>query len=166
MFNRFTQTARSVAVLAQEEARGQGSSEVTSDHVLLGVIRASGAAADVLAGLEVGVDDVREASERVLAARLAGLGISLEGLRDANDLGSVASPSHLPFALETKRVLEQALREALERRDRHIGDEHILLALLCDERSTGARVIAELGLSADDLRLRLGHVLDRAAAAS
>lgn len=166
MFNRFTATARSVAVLAQEEARLQGASEITSDHILLGVIRAGGAAAEVLAELDVDVHDVRAAGERVLAARLAGLGVSLEHLRDANDLGSVASPNSVRFALEAKRVLEQALREALERRDHRIGDEHVLLAVLRDERSTGARVVAELGLSADALRLRLGHALDRAAAAS
>lgn len=166
MFNRFTQRARSVAVLAQEEAREQGASEVTSDHVLLGVLRAGGGAAEVLGDLDVGPEDVRTAGERVLAARLAGLGVSLEVLREANDLGPGISPSHIPFALEAKRVLEQALRQALERRDHHIGDEHILLAILSDERGTGARIIAELGLSPHDLRLRLGQVLDRTAATS
>ena len=140
MFERFTRDARRVVELAEREAAGAGG-PIDSEHLLLGVARADGPGARALASLGVTAEDARDAIERLLVADLAAVGVSVERLPSACGGGGSSTRKIAPRA---RKVLEQALREALARKDRHIGTEHILLALLDLEDGTG--VLAGLGV--------------------
>jgi hypothetical protein len=128
---RFTRDARAVARAAQAEARALGHEQVVPGHLLLGLLAVGGAGGRVLAALGVGSEAVRER------------------------LGHGPGPprGHLPFARDTKHLLEQALREALELKHRHIGTEHVLLAV------AGLDVLRELGVDADRIRAELHRQL-------
>ena len=124
---RFTRDARSVVVAAQDEARSLGHDRVGSEHVLLGLCAVEGVAANALASL----------------------GVTAEAVRDRVGRGSGAPSGQLPFSPEAKKLLERALREALALKHRHIGTEHILLAL-ADEH-----VLKELGVDGDRIRAEI-----------
>ena len=127
MFERFTDRARRVVVLAQEEARMLSHNYIGTEHILLGLIHEG---------------------EGVAAKALESLGISLEAVRaqveEIIGQGQQAPSGHIPFTPRAKKVLELSLREALQLGHNYIGTEHILLALLELDGDTG--VLAGLGV--------------------
>jgi ATP-dependent Clp protease ATP-binding subunit ClpC len=142
MFERFTDRARRVVVLAQEEARGLNHDYIGTEHLLLGLMReGKGVAARALDGLGVRVDAV---AERVEAA--AGR-------------GSEAPSGHIPFTPRSKKVLELSLREALDLGHDYIGTEHILLGLLREGEGVAAQVLDGLGVTADGAREQVTTLL-------
>ena len=135
MFERFTERARQVIVLAQDEARALGHSYIGTEHLLLGILREEeGLGAHTLAAL--GVTDV-EVRDRV--ARIDGRG-------DEIPIGQIAFTPHL------KRTLELSLREALSLGHDHIGTEHLLLGLVRDNQGVGSQVLLEMGFDAETIR--------------
>jgi ATP-dependent Clp protease ATP-binding subunit ClpA len=146
MFERFTDRARRVVVTAQEEARMLGHHHIGSEHLLLGLLHAeAGIAARVLAADGITVEAARSQVEE------------LAGPKSKSPSGPI------PFTQRARKVLELSLREALEQRQRFIGTEHILLALLRDADDVGAQVLERLGGSLSALRQR---VLEEARAAA
>jgi hypothetical protein len=135
MFERFTDRARRVVVLAQEEAVGLNHNYIGTEHILLGLIRER---------------------EGVAARALESLGISLEAVRaQVEELigqGQSAPTGHLPFTPRAKKVLELSLREALQLGHNYIGTEHILLGLIREGEGVAAQVLVKLG--ADQPRVR------------
>ena len=131
-FERFTRRARQVVVLAQEEAAELGHVRVGTEHLLLGVLRSE---------------------DEAVTPALAEAGVALEAAR-AKVAEEVEEPGRrrAPFTRAAKRTLENALREARALGDRHIGVEHVLLALLDDERAGGRRILVDLGADPDALR--------------
>lgn len=120
MFERFTDRARRVVVIAQEESRSGGSSEINTGHILLGLVGAEGVAAVVLS--ELGFDP--------------------DGLREAMTVDGGQPAGHIPFTPRAKKVLELALREALQIGNNYIGTEHLLLGLIREGQGTGAEHLA------------------------
>jgi dihydroneopterin aldolase len=142
MFERFTERARKVVVLAQEEARHFNHNYIGTEHLLLGLLREDeGIAARVLSDLGVNVDEARE---RV--ASIVGYG--------SEDPGPQA-----PFTPRSKKVLELALREAMHLEHNYIGTEHILLGLVRESEGVAARALSDLGVSPDDVRRELVRML-------
>ena len=135
MFERFTDRARRVAVLAQEEARMLHHDHIGTEHILLGLIREG---------------------EGVAAKALESLGISLEAVRqhvgEITGQGQQAPSGHIPFTPRAKKVLELSLREALQLGHNYIGTEHILLGLIREGEGVAAQVLVKLG--ADPGRIR------------
>ena len=137
MFERFTDKARRVVVLAQDEARRLGHTYIGTEHILLGLLREDdGTAARALESLGVGLQAARH---RVEAETGRGPGQS----------------GHIPFTPEAKRTLELSLREALQLGENYIDTEHILLGLVRDASQPGARMLAELGGTPDAVRQRV-----------
>jgi ClpA/ClpB-like protein len=135
MFERFTDRARRVVVLAQHEARALGHNYIGTEHLLLGLTRER---------------------EAVAGRALESLGISLEAVRaqveDIIGRGTDKPSEHIPFTPRAKKVLELALREALQLSHNYIGTEHILLGLIREGEGVAAQVLAELGGSLDRVR--------------
>jgi ATP-dependent Clp protease ATP-binding subunit ClpA len=133
MFERFTDRARQVVFLAQEEARRLNHNYIGTEHLLLGLLREG---------------------EGVAAKALGSLGISLEAVRvqveERTGQGHATPTGHIPFTPRAKKVLELSLREALQLGHNYLGTEHILLGLL--REGVAARVLA--GFGADHARLR------------
>jgi hypothetical protein len=128
MFERFTERARQVVVLAQDEARALGHNYIGTEHILLGLLREEeGIAARVLESRKVSVEEVRAQVGRIVGH------------------GDVQATGQIPFTPRAKKVLELSLREALTLGNNHIGPEHILLGIA--PRGRGAR-------SPDPARLR------------
>ena len=135
MFERFTERARQVVTLAQEEARNLKHSYIGTEHLLLGLLREEeGVAARVLLGVGVTVENVR--------ARVMGIVGS----------GEAATHGQLPFTPRAKRVLELALREALSLGHNYIDTEHILLGLVRENEGVARRVLAEEDVNAGQIR--------------
>lgn len=134
MFERFTDRARRVVVLAQEEARLLNHNYIGTEHILLGLIRErDGAAARTLESFDV--------SATVIDSRLT------------TGHGEPARSGHIPFTRHAKRILEHSLREPSLLGHERIGTEQILLALIDDRESTGARLLGEvLPVDFDQLR--------------
>jgi ATP-dependent Clp protease ATP-binding subunit ClpA len=136
MFERFTDQARRVVVLAQEEARGLHHDYIGTEHILLGLLSAEGSvAARVLAGLGLTLPGTQEE----VTARV-GTG---SGSRD---------PKRIPFTPRAKKSLELSLREALALHHNYIGTEHILLGVMREGEGAGAQILAAHGADADLLR--------------
>ena len=131
VFERFTEGARQVVVLAQEEARKLRHRYIGSEHLLLGIAREGGAGAMLLAGTGVGLDDIRA---RVIP--LAGPPWS----------------SKIPFTRRARAALEHALRASLALGDARVGSEHLLLGVLADPKSAAAQLLADLGVGAEAIR--------------
>jgi ATP-dependent Clp protease ATP-binding subunit ClpC len=130
MFEKFTDRARRVVVLAQEEARLLNHSSIGTEHLLLGIVHeGQGVAARVLEALDIRLSAVRHALERQLTR---------------GPTPPAAPPQFTPRA---KKALEDALRESMELGHNYIGTEHVLLGLLHNDESTAARVLKELGAS-------------------
>ena len=140
MFERFTDRARRVVVLAQEEARTRNHEHITTKHLLIGLSRAEGVAAQAL-------------NEE---------GITYEALLDWMDdplPNSEAPPGHIPFLSRTKKILELALRDALQLGHNYIGTEHILLGLIrADEMNPTEDGTFTIGM-AKQLRKRVIQIL-------
>src|SRR5438876_8758362 len=128
MFERFTDRARRVVVLAQEEARMLNHNYIGTEHILLGLIHEG---------------------EGVAAKALESLGISLEAVRSQVEeiigQGQAAPTGHIPFTPRAKKVLELSLREALQLGHNYIGTEHILLGLIREGEGVAAQVLQKLG---------------------
>ena len=128
MFERFTDRARRVVVLAQEEARLLNHNYIGTEHILLGLIHEG---------------------EGVAAKALESLGISLEAVRaqveEIIGHGGQAPSGHIPFTPRAKKVLELSLREALQLGHNYIGTEHILLGLIREGEGVAAQVLVKLG---------------------
>jgi ATP-dependent Clp protease ATP-binding subunit ClpC len=135
MFERFTDRARRVVVLAQEEARDLHHNYIGTEHILLGLIRESpGLAAQALSALGVTLDAARDRVEGIVSR------------------GSEAPSGHIPFTPRAKKVLELSLREALNLGHHYIGTEHILLGLIAEGEGVASHVLADLGAPGPQLR--------------
>ncbi|MEV6137113.1 ATP-dependent Clp protease ATP-binding subunit [Nocardia sp. NPDC051990] len=142
MFERFTDRARRVVVLAQEEARMLNHNYIGTEHILLGLIHEG---------------------EGVAAKSLESLGISLEGVRSQVEeiigQGQQAPSGHIPFTPRAKKVLELSLREALQLGHNYIGTEHILLGLIREGEGVAAQVLVKLGADLNRVRQQVIQLL-------
>ena len=135
MFERFTDRARRVVVLAQEEARGLNHNYIGTEHILLGLIHeGEGVAAKALEDLGIGLDSVREQVVDIIGQ------------------GQQAPSGHIPFTPRAKKVLELSLREALQLGHNYIGTEHILLGLIREGEGVAAQVLQKLGADLPKVR--------------
>jgi ATP-dependent Clp protease ATP-binding subunit ClpC len=142
MFERFTDRARRVVVLAQEEARMLNHNYIGTEHILLGLIHEG---------------------EGVAAKGLESLGISLEAVRaqveEIIGQGQQAPSGHIPFTPRAKKVLELSLREALQLGHNYIGTEHILLGLIREGEGVAAQVLVKLGADLNRVRQQVIQLL-------
>ncbi|GMA87749.1 hypothetical protein GCM10025868_29990 [Angustibacter aerolatus] len=128
MFERFTDRARRVVVLAQEEARMLNHNYIGTEHILLGLIHeGEGVAAKALESLGISLDAVREQVQEIIGQ------------------GQQAPSGHIPFTPRAKKVLELSLREALRLGHNYIGTEHILLGLIREGEGVAAQVLVKPG---------------------
>ena len=142
MFERFTDRARRVVVLAQDEARALGHPHISTEHLLLGLVtEGSGVAAKALEALDIRGDVIRQQVEEIAPK------------------GDGASSGHIPFTREAKRTLEFALREAIHMGHNYIGTEHILLALLRDGDGVAAQVLVAQGADLTKVRQQVIQLL-------
>ncbi|HEV8686562.1 MAG TPA: Clp protease N-terminal domain-containing protein [Gaiellaceae bacterium] len=142
MFERFTERARQVVVLAQDEARALRHNYIGTEHILLGLLREEeGLAARVLESLEITVEEAR-----VIVAAIVGH-------------GDEATTGQIPFTPRAKKVLEHSLREALSLGHDYIGTEHILLGLVREHQGVAARVLLEFNADAEKVRNQVIHML-------
>src|SRR5512137_2012134 len=142
MFERFTERARQVVVLAQEEARSLKHNYIGTEHLLLGLLREEeGVAARVLDGLEVSVEEVRAAVVRIVGS------------------GEESPQGQIPFTPRAKKVLELALREALSLGHNYIGTEHILLGLVRENEGVAARILADFDADSEKIRNEIIRML-------
>ncbi|MEQ8843002.1 MAG: ATP-dependent Clp protease ATP-binding subunit [Acidimicrobiales bacterium] len=142
MFERFTDRARRVVVLAQEEARLLNHNYIGTEHILLGLIHEG---------------------EGVAAKALESLGISLEAVRNQVEeiigQGGSSPSGHIPFTPRAKKVLELSLREALQLGHNYIGTEHILLGLIREGEGVAAQVLVKLGADLSRVRQQVIQLL-------
>jgi hypothetical protein len=135
VFERFTERARQVIVLAQDEARALRHNYIGTEHLLLGLLREEeGLAARVLETLDVSLEDVRAQVERIIGS------------------GEEVTTGQIPFTPRTKKVIELALREALSLGHNYIGTEHLLLGLVREGEGVGMRILLDLGVNQDEIR--------------
>ncbi|NEG69360.1 ATP-dependent Clp protease ATP-binding subunit [Bifidobacterium choloepi] len=135
MFERFTDRARRVIVLAQEEARALQHNYIGTEHLLLGLIReGEGVAAKALASKGVTLEDTRKQVVEMIGK------------------GTAAPNGHIPFTPHAKQVLELSLREALQLGHSYIGTEHILLGLIREGEGVGTQVLIKMDVDLSDLR--------------
>ena len=135
MFERFTDRARRVIVLAQEEARALQHNYIGTEHLLLGLIReGEGVAAKALASKGVELDATRKQVEEMIGK------------------GNAAPNGHIPFTPHAKQVLEFSLREALQLGHSYIGTEHILLGLIREGEGVGTQVLIKMDVDLGELR--------------
>jgi len=142
VFERFTDRARRVVVLAQEEARLLDHNYLGTEHILLGLVsEGEGVGVKVLRSFDVSLYAVRAQINEIVGQ------------------GESASGSHIPFTPRAKKVLELSLREAVTLRHNYIGTEHILLGLIAEGDGVAAQVLAKLGLGLDAARARVLELL-------
>ena len=135
MFERFTDRARRVVVLAQEEARMLSHNYIGTEHILLGLIHeGEGVAAKALESLDISLEAVRAQVEDIIGQ------------------GQQAPSGHIPFTPRAKKVLELSLREALQLGHNYIGTEHILLGLIREGEGVAAQVLVKLGADLNRVR--------------
>jgi ATP-dependent Clp protease ATP-binding subunit ClpC len=142
MFERFTDRARRVVVLAQEEARLLNHSYIGTEHILLGLIHeGEGVAAKALESLSISLDAVRAQVEEIIGQ------------------GGSSPSGHIPFTPRAKKVLELSLREALQLGHNYIGTEHILLGLLREGEGVATQVLVKLGADLGKVRQQVIQLL-------
>ena len=142
MFERFTDRARRVVVLAQDEARALNHNYIGTEHLLLGLIHeGEGVAAKALESMEVSLDAVRAQVVEIIGE------------------GQSAPSGHIPFTPRAKKVLELSLREALQLGHNYIGTEHILLGLLREGEGVAAKVLTNLGADLSTVRQTVMQML-------
>src|SRR3954463_10583683 len=135
VFERFTERARQVVVLAQDEARGFKHNYIGTEHLLLGLLREEeGLAARLLSGLHIMLDEVR-----AQVARIVGQGDSV-------------TTGQMPLTPRARKVLDLALREALSLGHNYIGTEHILLGLVRENEGVAARILLDFDADAEKIR--------------
>ena len=143
MFERFTDRARRVVVLSQEEARLLNHNYIGTEHILLGLIRErEGVAARALESLKISLESVRRQVREIIGP------------------GGSSPSGHIPFTPRAKKVLELSLREALQLGHNYIGTEHILLGLIREGEGVAAQVLGNLGASMARVRERVIHLLE------
>jgi ATP-dependent Clp protease ATP-binding subunit ClpC len=148
MFEKFTDRARRVIVLAQEEARMLDHNYIGTEHLLLGLIHEGhGVAARALESLGVSLEAVRQNVEETIGR------------------GQEALSGHIPFTPRAKKVLELSLRESQLLRHDYIGTEHILLGLIREGEGVAAQVLVELGADLNRVRQQVLELLGGWAAA-
>ena len=142
MFERFTDRARRVVVLAQEEARMLNHNYIGTEHILLGLIHeGEGVAAKALESLGISLEAVRQQVEEIIGQ------------------GQQAPSGHIPFTPRAKKVLELSLREALQLGHNYIGTEHILLGLIREGEGVAAQVLVRLGADLNRVRQQVIQLL-------
>src|SRR5664280_160220 len=142
MFERFTDRARRVVVLAQDEARMLNHNYIGTEHLLLGLIHeGEGVAAKALESLGISLEAVREQVEEIIGQ------------------GQQAPTGHIPFTPRAKKVLELSLREALQINHTYIGTEHILLGLIREGEGVAAQVLIKLGADLNRVRTQVLQLL-------
>ncbi|MBF8251723.1 MAG: ATP-dependent Clp protease ATP-binding subunit ClpC [Actinobacteria bacterium] len=142
MFERFTDRARRVVVLAQEEARMLNHNYIGTEHILLGLIHeGEGVAAKALESLGISLEDVRAQVQEIIGQ------------------GQQAPSGHIPFTPRAKKVLELSLREALQLGHNYIGTEHILLGLIREGEGVAAQVLVKLGADLNRVRQQVIQLL-------
>ena len=142
MFERFTDRARRVVILAQEEARLLNHNYIGTEHILLGLIHEhEGVAAKALESLDISLESVRGQVEEIIGQ------------------GAKPPSGHIPFTPRAKRVLELSLREALQLGHNYIGTEHILLGLIREGEGVAAQVLVKLGADLARVREQVVHLL-------
>jgi ATP-dependent Clp protease ATP-binding subunit ClpC len=135
LFERFTDRARRVVVLAQEEARSLNHNYIGTEHILLGLLNeGEGIAAKALESLGIGLDSVRDEVVKIIGP------------------GQQSPTGHIPFTPRAKKVLELSLREALQLGHNYIGTEHILLGLIREGEGVAAQVLQQLGAELQKVR--------------
>jgi ATP-dependent Clp protease ATP-binding subunit ClpC len=142
MFERFTDRARRVVVLAQEEARMLNHNYIGTEHILLGLIHeGEGVAAKALESLGISLEAVRQQVEEIIGQ------------------GQQAPSGHIPFTPRAKKVLELSLREALQLGHNYIGTEHILLGLIREGEGVAAQVLVRLDGDLSTVRQQVTRLL-------
>ena len=142
MFERFTDRARRVVVLAQEEARMLNHNYIGTEHILLGLIHeGEGLAAKALENLDISLAAVREQVQEIIGQ------------------GQQAPTGHIPFTPRAKKVLEYSLREGLQLGHTYIGTEHILLGLIREGEGVAAQVLVKLGADLNKVRQQVIQLL-------
>ncbi|MFC6384957.1 ATP-dependent Clp protease ATP-binding subunit [Nesterenkonia lacusekhoensis] len=142
MFERFTDRARRVVVLAQEEARMLNHNYIGTEHILLGLIHeGEGVAAKALESLDISLQGVREKVQEKIGP------------------GQNAPSGHIPFTPRAKKVLELSLREALQLGHNYIGTEHILLGLIREGEGVAAQVLVEMNADLNKVRQQVIQLL-------
>jgi len=146
VFERFNDRARRVVVLAQEQARMLNHNYIGTEHFLLGLIlEGEGVGALALRNLGINLEDVRQQVEDLLGR------------------GQQGPSGHIPFTPRAKKVLEFALREALQLGHNYIGSEHLLLGLIREGESTAAQILAKLGADLSRVRQLVNQLVSGAA---
>lgn len=192
MFERFSDRARHVVVLAQEQARDLRASHIGTEHLLLGLLaQGDGVGAIALRSAGLSVEDVHADIRRMIACHvlnkddaeaLRAIGIDLDAVRakveESFGPGALervqehpprgrgrhrSGQGHIPFSPRAKKTLELSLREALRLRHNYIGTEHILLGLLREGHGVAVAVIAARGVTAAQLRNLIMAEVGRAA---
>jgi ATP-dependent Clp protease ATP-binding subunit ClpC len=142
VFERFTEPARQVVVLAQDEARALKHNYIGTEHLLLGLLRErTGKAAQVLDSLDLALENVRAEVLRVV-----GPGTDVPG-------------SQMPFTPRAKLVLELALREALSLGHDYIGPEHVLLGVVAEGEGVAFGILLDAGVTAEAVRASVAQVV-------
>jgi ATP-dependent Clp protease ATP-binding subunit ClpA len=142
MFEKFTDRARRVIVLAQEEARMLNHNYIGTEHLLLGLIHeGEGVAARALESLGISLEDVRQNVVEMIGQ------------------GQQAPPGHIPFTPRAKKVLELSLRESQQLGHEYIGTEHILLGLIREGEGVAAQVLVKLGADLNRVRQQVLQLL-------
>jgi ATP-dependent Clp protease ATP-binding subunit ClpC len=142
LFERFTERARQVVVLAQDEARALKHNYIGTEHILLGLLREEeGLAARVLESLDITVEEVRAQVARIVGQ------------------GDEVTNGQIPFTPRAKKVLELALREALSLGHNYIGTEHILLGLVRENEGVAARILLDFDADAEKIRNEIIRML-------
>jgi ATP-dependent Clp protease ATP-binding subunit ClpC len=142
MFERFTDRARRVVVLAQEEARMLNHNYIGTEHILLGLIHeGEGVAAKALESMNISLQAVRDQVQEIIGK------------------GQTAPAGHIPFTPRAKKVLELSLREALQLGHNYIGTEHILLGLIREGEGVAAQVLQKLGADLNRVRQQVIQLL-------
>jgi ATP-dependent Clp protease ATP-binding subunit ClpC len=135
VFERFTERARQVVVLAADESRRLQHNYIGTEHLLLGLLlEEEGIAARVLERLGITADEVRDEIARVVGQ------------------GDEVTTGQIPFTPRAKKALERSLREALALNHRYIGTEHVLLGVVHEENGVAARILEEVGAGAGKVR--------------
>ncbi|RDI59667.1 ClpA/ClpB-like protein [Nocardia pseudobrasiliensis] len=138
MFERFTDRARRVVVLAQEQARQMNHNYIGTEHILLGLIaEGEGIAAQVLHDLEIELTAMRADVEQIIGR------------------GKQEPAGYIPFTPRAKKVLEMSHMEAVQLGHSYIGTEHVLLGLVIEHEGVGAQVLERRGAALEDLRARI-----------
>jgi ATP-dependent Clp protease ATP-binding subunit ClpC len=142
VFERFTERARQVVVLAQDEARALKHNYIGTEHLLLGLLREEeGLAARVLDSLDVTVEEVRAQVARIVGE------------------GEEVTSGQIPFTPRAKKVLELSLKEALSLGHKYIGTEHVLLGVVRENEGVAARILLDFGADAETLRNEVVRML-------